>query len=121
MIEESISDDFAWLSAISGRSTEEQIVRALTREPWAEDVRSQIRRSEFRVISARRADSLLKAKLFKRVHALRLRGFNRTFRGAEINMHLSLSSEMMAFPDFLQILADTGVQGLSVRLERGDI
>ena len=120
-IEESISDDFAWLSAISGRSTEEQIVRVLTREPWAEDVRSRIRRSEFRVISARRADSLLKARLFERVHALRLRGFNRTFRGAEINMHLSLSSEMMAFPDFLQILAQTGVQGLSVRLERGDI
>lgn len=47
--------------------------------------------------------------------------FNRTFRGAEINMHLSLSSEMMAFSDFLQILAETGVQGISVRLERGEI
>jgi len=121
VIEESISDDLAWLSALSGRSTEEQIVTVLAKEPWAEDIRVQIRSAEFRVISARRADQLLKERLFERVHALRLRGFNRTFRGAEINMHLSLSKEMMAFSEFLQVLARTGVQGLSVRLERGEI
>lgn len=121
LIEKSISDDFAWFSAISGRSIEERIVSVLAQEQWVSEIRDQIRQSEFRVISARRADRLLKEKLFERVHALRLRGFNRTFRGAEINMHLSFASEMMAFSDFLQVLATTGVQGLSVRLERGEI
>lgn len=121
VIEESISDDFAWLAALTGRATEEQIVRFLSAESWAQDVRRHVRQGEFRVISARRANQLLKEKLFERVHALRLRGFNRTFRGAEINMHLSFSTEMMAFSTFLEILGQTGVQGLSARLERGDI
>ena len=72
-------------------------------------------------MSARRADSLLREKLFDRVHALRLRGFNRTFRGAEINMHLSLSSEMIPFQEFLNVLATEGALRLTVRLDRGEI
>lgn len=73
------------------------------------------------MISARRAYGLLRDLLFDRVHALRLRGFNQLFRGAEINMHLSLSKEMIAYPDFLALLSDRGALDMAVRLDRGEI
>ena len=77
--------------------------------------------SEFRVLSARRAYGLLREKLFDRVHALRLRGFNQLFRGAEINMHLSLSAEMIGFGQFVEMLGDRGSLQIAVRLDRGEI
>lgn len=121
VIEREIADDFCWLAAVSNRATEERIVKRIIAMPWCDQVREQVQGGEFRVISARRAANLLRERLFERVHALRLRGFNRTFRAAEINMHLSFSTEMIPFSQFLEILAQTGVQGLSVRLERGEI
>jgi hypothetical protein len=53
--------------------------------------------------AARRASTLLRDPLFERVHALRLRDFDRLFRGAEINMHLSLSTEMIEYSDLLHL------------------
>lgn len=120
-IEQSISDDLTWLAAVSNRATEEAVVNSLVRQAWAEPIKRQIVNSEFRVLSARKAYTLMRDKLFERVHALRLRAFNRTFRGAEINMHLSLSEEMISFADLIGVLTATGVQGLAVRLERGEI
>jgi len=120
-IEQSISDDLVWLASVSDRATEEAIVKTLVDQPWAQPVKAQIVNSEFRVLSARKAYNLMRDKLFERVHALRLRAFNRTFRGAEINMHLSFSQEMVSFAELIGLLAATGVQGLAVRLERGEI
>lgn len=120
-IAQGIPDDLAWLAAISDRTTEEAIVWRLGREPWVDAVREDVRNGEFRVISARRASDLLQNRLFDRVHALRLRGFNRVFRGAEINMHLSLSTEMIPFREFLDVLATRGERELTVRLDRGEI
>jgi hypothetical protein len=59
--------------------------------------------------------------LFQRVHALRVRGFNRTFRGAEINMHLSMSTEMIGYEELLELLIARGPTQVSVRLDRGEI
>lgn len=120
-IELSISDDWAWLAAISGRNVEEAIVRLLSSDPWVEPIRTRIAQAEFRVLSARRANNLLRELLFERVHALRLRGFNRLFRGAEINMHLSLSTEMIGYADLLELLANRGPVEVSLRLDRGEI
>ena len=36
-------------------------------------------------------------------------------------MHLSLSREMIAFEEFLEILATRGERELTVRLDRGEI
>jgi hypothetical protein len=121
VIERNVSDDWAWLASLSGRLVEERIASRLQYEAWCEPVRERIRQSHFRVLSARRADQLLREKLFRRVHALRLRGFNQLFRGAEINMHLSLSQEMMGYAEFLQLLTDRGPLEVAVRLERGEI
>ncbi len=120
-IEQRIAEDYTWLAAVSDRATEEAIVAAIAAEQWIAPIRARIQASEFRVLSARRAARLLRDQLFERVHALRLRGFNRTFRGAEINMHLSFSTEMIAFTEFLQFLAKNGVLQLTVSLDRGDI
>ena len=121
LIEHNVSEDWAWLASLSGRVVEEAIAMRLTREPWAATVRNKIQEAEFRVISARRAYSLLRSLLFERVHALRLRGFNQLFRGAEINMHLSLSSEMIGYPDFLRMLAERGALEMALRLDRGEL
>lgn len=121
LVEQSVSDDWAWLASLTGRVVEESIAMQLTKEPWASTVRKRIQESEFRVISARRAYGLLRDLLFERVHALRLRGFNQLFRGAEINMHLSLSREMIGYADFLQMLASRGALDTAVRLDRGEI
>lgn len=120
-IENSISDDWVWLAAISDRATEEAIVERLRNEAWVAPIQDQIRASEFKVLSARRAYNLLRDHLFDRVHALRLRGFTRTFRNAEIDMHLSLQNEMTPFADFLGLLADRGPLELALRLDRGEI
>jgi hypothetical protein len=120
-MEDRIPDDLVWLASVSNRATEEAIASRLLGEPWANDVRVHIQQAGFRVISARRADALMRRQLFDRVHALRLRGFNNLFRGAEINMHLSLSREMIAFEEFLELLATRGERELTVRLDRGEI
>lgn len=120
-IQASIPDDWAWLAARSDRATEEAIVSHLVREFWVEPIREQVQAAHFRVLSARRAYQLLRDKLFERVHALRIRNFNRVFRNAEIDMHFSLSQEMIAFDDVLQLLADRGPLELAVRLDRGEI
>ena len=77
--------------------------------------------SGFLVISARRADRLLREKLFERVFAVRVRAFNRSYGGAELNMHLSLSQDMTPLSDFLQIMKDKGVHGVPAGIERGTI
>jgi hypothetical protein len=120
-IERSIRDDWAWLASISDRTTEEAIVRQVATEQWVDSIRFRLRAAEFRVISARRAYALMRAQLFQRVHALRMRAFNRTFRGAEINMHLSLSREMVRYTELLGMLGERGPVAVSVSLDRGEI
>ncbi len=106
---------------MSGRAVEEAIVSLLSAERWVQPVRERIAEAEFRVLSARRAYNLMRDQLFTRVHALRLRGFNRLFRGAEINMHLSLSHGMIPYRDLLALLADRGPVEVALRLDRGEI
>ena len=121
LIETNIADEWTWLAAMSGRAEEEAIAKRLAQSPWVADVRMRINASEFRAISARRASGLLHSKLFSRVHALRLRGFNMLFRGAEINMHLSLSSEMIGYSEFVTRLTTVGPLQLAVSLDRGEL
>jgi hypothetical protein len=73
------------------------------------------------VFSARRAQDLMKEKLFDRVFALRTRSFNRAYRNAEIDMHLSFSGDMMSLDDFLELARTEGHFKLAGMLERGTI
>lgn len=80
----------------------------------------QIRQADWYMLSARRAHRLVREKLFDRVFALRVPGFARAFRGAELDMHFSLSQDLTPLPTFLAALRDRGPQAVSTILERGD-
>jgi hypothetical protein len=125
--------EFATLARSARRMTgkrkiEDAIVGAITSRPDQFRLREtlsgytqQIRDAGWRVISARRASELLKALLFERVYALRVRGFAMNYRGAEVDMHFSISRDLQPLAELLQVLRDHGLPGLSVRLERGTL
>jgi hypothetical protein len=79
----------------------------------------RIRAAEWYVLSARRADLLLHKKLFSRVYALRIPGFTRQFGGAEVDMHFSLSGDLVTLPEFLRVLKEDGQGKVTSMLERG--
>ncbi len=82
-------------------------------------LREALSRSTWRVLSARRADRLLREKLFDRVFAVRVKSFNRHFRNAEVDMHFSLNEDMTPLNDFLIELKKIGLHGMAGKLERG--
>jgi hypothetical protein len=131
---EIIPDDLVALSAmahgmktLSGkRLVEDAIVDRLAFDPAAFAIGqavashlAQIRAATWRVLSARRADMLLREKLFDRAYALRVRGFARNYGGAELDMHFSLSEDLRPLSEFLSELRERGMPGLVTRLERG--
>lgn len=117
------------MSAVTGiRQIEDRIVDAVTRSPsdfGLEDALSGyaglIQQADWYVLSARRADLLLRSKLFERAYALRVRAFARNYRGAELDMHFSLAEDLNPLTQFLVILRDDGLQSLVSRLERGTL
>ena len=74
----------------------------------------------WRVRSAKKADRLLREKLFERVQALSLKGFTRKFRNAEVDMHFSLAGELTPVRTFLELLVRESPQKFAVRLYIGD-
>jgi hypothetical protein len=120
-----IPEDYAWAQAIlGGRSLEESVVEAMLSPQHSHDLRdarSQIEAAEFRVISATKTNKILTDKLYVRVYALRTRGFNRSYRNAEIDLHISLSGEMMPVEEFFQIAARESLQRLAIMLWNGDV
>jgi len=74
---------------------------------------------KFRVISATKANNLLRANLFERVHALTLKGFTRRFRNAEVDMHLSLSTELTPIRTFFTKLVEESPQRFAIQLYAG--
>lgn len=75
--------------------------------------------AQWRILSARKADKLLRELLYDRVFALRIRGFAQKFRHAELDMHFSLSRDMTALSEFLRTLKSEGQTKLASLLERG--
>lgn len=131
---EQIPPDLVSLAALTSvlpkvqgkRAIEDRIVHVLSEDPTAfgwQDVwrgwEQRISEAKWNVISARRAVNLLKDHLFERVYALRVRAFAQNYRGAELDMHFSLSQDLTPIQTFLNTLRDDGLQGLVSRLERG--
>lgn len=90
------------------------------RLPVFEDTARRIASAEWFILSARRADRLLRDTLFDRVYALRIRGFAQAFRGAELDMHFSLSRDLLPIRRFLSTLREGGSTKVTTLLERGD-
>ena len=133
---EAIPQDLMHLCAICQEATkltgkrqvEDQIVERLTTNPSTFGVGAsidgylgQIHEAQWFVLSARRAERLLRQMLFQRAYALRVRGFARNYPGAELDMHFSLTDDLRPLAEFLQVLRDHGMPGLVTRLERGTL
>lgn len=103
------------------REKEDRVIDRIvaSRSPAFVEVYDRIRAAGWYVLSARRADNLLKAKLFERVYALRIPGFVHQFGRAEIDMHFSLREDLMPLRAFLDMLRDEGQTKIASLLERG--
>lgn len=136
LVGNSIPDDLVHLSVIAHASRrvtgkrliEDQIVDRLTTDPSTFGIEdplrkhlSRIREAEWFVLSARRADNLLRHLLFERAFALRVRSFARNYRGAELDMHFSLSKDLRPLDELFEVLRESGTPGLTARLERGTL
>lgn len=132
---ESIPEDLVHLAALPRslktggvRQFEDRIVDLLTVRPETFGLGSaiktyfdQIKGADWYVLSARRADRLLRENLYDRVFALRVPRFTMNYRAAEVDMHFSLTQDLTPLTDFLSILRDHGMPGLVGRLERGTL
>ncbi len=105
------------------RALEERIVARFIADEAEKftQITDLIRMARWYVFSARRAEEVMKANLFERVYALRTRSFNRAYRNAEIDMHLSFTTDMMPLQQFLAMIASEGHFKLAGMLERGTI
>lgn len=114
---------FAYAAQSGGkRDVEDAIVRHLIEDHQPEEIAerivefaARIEGAEWRVISARKADKLLRELLFDRVFAVRQRSFAQT----QVNMHFSLAQDLTALEEFLRLWRERGPQGLASMLERG--
>lgn len=108
-------------SGLPRRNTEDRAV------DWMVNARAEafeltytpIRQAGWYVLSAKKADLLLRHLLFDRVYALKVRGFAQQFRGAELDMHFSLSHDLMPVNQFFDTLRKEGQTMVAVMLERG--
>jgi hypothetical protein len=85
------------------------------------DTYAAIENADWYILSARRADQLLHKFLFERVLALKVRNFTRMFRGAEVDMHFSISEDLIPLSQFFEHLREGGVVKVSTLLERGEL
>lgn len=85
------------------------------------DIIAKLEAANWRALSAKRANRLLRDLLFERVYAVRVRGFAQNYRNAELDMHFSLNRDLTGLRDFLQVYKDGGLVLLTSKLSRGDI
>ena len=120
---------FVYTSRMSGkRNVEDAIVEHLIHSPQPAEVHdsleriaSRIAEAEWRVISAKKADKLLRTLLFDRVYAVRVNRFNRNYPRAEVDMHFSISQNLTKLSDFLALSRQLGLHGLTARLTLGEV
>jgi hypothetical protein len=125
-IEDRYVQPLAWLTAsnLSGkRDLEDQVVTRIVEDNSQayQQAYQSIRQADWFVLSARRANNLLREKLFERVYALRVKSFAQQFRGAEVDMHFSLANDLTPLNDFLDTLKQEGQTMTAAKLERGSI
>ncbi|HEU4343442.1 MAG TPA: hypothetical protein VFU31_17985 [Candidatus Binatia bacterium] len=106
----------------SKRDLEDAVVHRLVKNGHAvfQKTLDRILSAEWYVLSARRADKLLRELLFDRVFALRMRSFARVFGRAELDMHFSLTRDLIPLKQFLATLREGGPQRVTTLMERGD-
>lgn len=82
---------------------------AQTKDPAFQEIFEKIADEDWYILSARRANNLMREKMFERVYALRVRAFAQTFGRAEIDMHFSLSEDLIPLHRFVETLSRDGL------------
>lgn len=110
-------------SGLSRRNIEDRMVDWMVRErtPAFSMTYDGVKSAGWYVLSARKADKLLRDLLFDRVYALKIRGFAQQFRRAELDMHFSLKEDLVPLGQFLETLRDQGQTVVASMLERGTV
>ena len=110
-------------SGLSRRNIEDRMVDRMVRERTAafSMTYDAVKAAAWYVLSARKADNLLRGLLFDRVYALKIRGFAQQFRRAELDMHFSLKDDLVALRQFLETLREQGQTVVASMLERGTV
>ncbi len=103
------------------RGIEDAIIDRIAREGHKtfSETTARLEKADWFVLSARRADKLMREKLYDRVFALRVRGFAQHFRRAELDMHFALSEDLTPLDKFLNTLKIEGQTKVASMLERG--
>jgi hypothetical protein len=115
---------FSKSERVSGkRNIEDKVVERIVAQNSTAftEVYNRIRSADWYVLSARKADILLRSLLFERVFAMKSRGFAQQFRGAELDMHFSLKTDLVTFKEFLHTLKQEGQTKMASLLERGTL
>jgi hypothetical protein len=115
---------FSKSQRVSGkRNIEDKVVERIVAKNSKSfrEVYDRIRAANWYVLSARKADKLLRDLLYERVFAMKIRGFAQQFRGAELDMHFSLKKDLVTFKDFLHTLKEEGQTKMASLLERGTL
>lgn len=108
--------------ATGKRDFEDTVIDYLVKRhhPVFGQTHAQIVNVDWFILSARKANKLLRELLFDRVYAMRIRGFAQQFRGAELDMHFSLSKDLVPLRQFLRVLREEGMTKVTTLMERGD-
>jgi hypothetical protein len=115
-----VPEDLVWLlSVVEGKRLVEEAIAETLRGPAHqkdfEAVLARMVEGEFRILSATKADRLLRTLLYERVYAIRVPRF---VQATQVNMHFSLSQDMRPLEAFLTLL-DSPAQVIAVTLDRG--
>lgn len=108
------------------RSVEERVVDYVLDPAMPPEVGDQIvkfadliRSAPWRLISATKAEQLVKDLLFQRVFAVRVPRFARNYSNAELDMHFSLDNDLTPLGQFLEQVHAQGLHGVTAHLSRG--
>lgn len=88
--------------------------------PVTTEVFTELRTAKWYALSARRAEILMREKLWDRVFALRVKRFAQNYRNAELDMHFSLTNDLIPLEGFLAVLRNEGQTKMATLLERGE-
>jgi hypothetical protein len=88
--------------------------------PLIVDLRTAIAAATWRMVSAVRAEYLFQTMMRERVPSVAKR-VNMSGNQSQPNMHLSLSKDMIALDDFLDLLRDRGLQYVATKIAYHDI
>lgn len=112
----------ATASGIGKQSIEDALIDSVVKQnlPVYQQTLGKIEKADWYILSARKAHLLLKEKMFERCFALVVKSFAKNYSNAELDMHFSLSQDLVPLTEFLRVMRESGLHKVTVMLERGD-